>query len=260
MYHILTAALLATSSVSALSLSSACETALTQVAANTDANTCLGVSSLITAVLNSNASIITPVDNLLKTLCAAAPCSNATLSAVVTNVTTGCSAELSSVSSSESSSSTLTTLVEQYYSTARQIICLSDSGTNCITEMLTSLQTVFGTLSINNIGTVLENAFTNSTTTIPSNVTCSNCVKGAYNVLNENFPSTASTLASDLQSECGSDFTNGSTPSSIVESASTTSTGSNSASATATIMTRGALAGLSASVLIAGSSLLAFLA
>ncbi|KAJ7446186.1 hypothetical protein B0H11DRAFT_1746190, partial [Mycena galericulata] len=246
-------------------ISSSCETALTQVAENSDANACLSLSSLLTTFINSNASIIAPVDNMLKSLCAAAPCSNATLSAVYTNarsdsVTTGCSAELSLVDGSGSSVSNLT----QWYSTARQIICLTEqvhttgSGTNCITETLTNIQNILGTLSLNNIGNVAANAFT--TSTIPSNVTCSNCIKEAYNVLESSFPATASTAASALQSECGSDFTNGSTPSNIIESASKSKTGSNSASAIATIMPRGALAGLSASVLVVGSTLWAVLA
>ncbi|KAJ7497419.1 hypothetical protein FB451DRAFT_1076101 [Mycena latifolia] len=255
MYRIFTAALVAASSVSALSISSACQNALSQVAGNSDANACLSISSLLSAVIQSNSSIITPVDNMLKALCAAAPCSNATLEAVVTNVTTGCSAELSSAGSSVSASS-ITTLVEQYYPTVRQLICLTDSGTNCITQTLTNIQTILGTLSLTNVGDVITNAF--STTEIPSNVTCSNCVKAAYNVLNDTFPDAVSSEASALQSECGSSFTDGSTPAGIAESATKTGTGSNSATAPSMIIGRGALAGLSASVLVVASSLWAF--
>ncbi|KAF7376253.1 hypothetical protein MSAN_00040600 [Mycena sanguinolenta] len=251
MYRLLTAAVLAASSVSAVSISSACQSALTGVAANSDANACLSVSSLLSTVLDSNASIITPVDNMLKALCSAAPCSNATLSAVVTNITTGCSAELSSSGSSVSAAE-ITTLVEQYYTTARSIICLTDSGTNCITETLTNIQSMLGTLSLDNIGTIITNAFT-STSSLPANVSCSNCVKGAYNILNQNFPSTASSIASELDSECGANFTDGSAPSGIVESA--TSTGGKDSGAMA--VTRGALAG---SVLLVASYLWVFLA
>ncbi|KAJ7091263.1 hypothetical protein C8R44DRAFT_891660 [Mycena epipterygia] len=259
MYRIFTAALVASSSVAALSISSGCENALTQVATNTDANACLSASSLLNLVIQPNTSIITPVDNWLKLLCASSPCSNATLAAVVTNVTTGCSAELSSAGSSASSAASLTTALQQFYPTARKIVCLTDSGTNCITQTLTNIQAILGTLSISNVGEVIENAFTTSTN-IPSNITCTNCVKEAYNVLNGDFPSTASSAASPLQSECGSSFLDGSAPSGIVESATTASAGSNSASGKATIMTRGALAGLSASVLVLGSSVWAFLA
>ncbi|KAJ7924937.1 hypothetical protein B0H13DRAFT_1976805 [Mycena leptocephala] len=248
-YRVFTTALFAASSVSALTLSSACQAALTGVATNPDANACLSVSSLLTTVLQPNSSIITPVGSWLKTLCSAAPCSNATLSAVVTNITTGCSAELSSADSSDTSASTLIPLVEQYYATARKIICLTDSGTNCIVQTLSNIQSILGTLSISNIGDVIEKAFT--TTSLPTNITCSNCVKEAFNVLNTDFPSTASTLSSGLNSECGSSFTDGTTPAGIVESASTTGTNN---SAKGMIMTQGI-----AFVLVLASSLWAFL-
>ncbi|KAJ7188110.1 hypothetical protein C8R46DRAFT_1023577 [Mycena filopes] len=251
MYRIFTTALLAASSVSAaLTISSTCQTALTGVAANTDANACLSVSSLLTLAIQPNASIITPVDNWLKALCSAAPCSNATLSAIVANITTGCSTELASANSSESSADTLTPLVEQYYAVARQMVCLTDSGTNCITETLTNIQAILGTLSLSNIGDVIANAFT--TTTVPTNITCSNCVKQAYNVLNKDFPSTASSLTSELDSQCGATFTDGTAATGIVESASTTGGSGNSANTL--FLTQGAAA------LLVGSSLWAFFA
>ncbi|KAJ7045642.1 hypothetical protein C8F04DRAFT_1206487 [Mycena alexandri] len=273
MYRLFTTALLAASSVSALTLhshriSSACQTSLEGVAANSDANACLSVSSLLTIAIQPNSSIITPVDNWLKALCSAAPCSNATLSAIVSNITTGCSAELASADSSETSAANLTPMVEQYYAVARQMVCLTDSGTNCITETLTNIQAILGTLSLSNIGTVIANAFT--TTTVPSNITCSNCVKQAYNVLNKDFPSTASSLTSELDSQCGANFTgtnsisiaalkrilpgttDGTAATGIVESASTT--GGKGSSASPLFITQGAVA------LLVGSSLWAFLA
>ncbi|KAF7361788.1 hypothetical protein MVEN_00523000 [Mycena venus] len=247
MYRVFTAALLAASSVSALTISSTCQAALTGVATNSDANACLSASSLLSVVLQSNASIITPVDNWLKSLCSAAPCSNATLSAVVTNITTGCSAELSS--SPDSSASTLIPLVEQYYTTARKIVCLADSGTNCITQTLTNIQSILGTLSISNIGDVITKAAT--TTSLPTNITCTDCLKQAYNVLNTDFPSTASSLTSELDSECGASFTDGTTPADIKST--TSDNGKNSAMT----LTRGTFVG---SVLVVASSLWAFLA
>ncbi|KAJ7346751.1 hypothetical protein DFH08DRAFT_200862 [Mycena albidolilacea] len=251
--RVFTTAILVASSVSALTISSACQNALTQVATNSDASACLSVSSLLGAVLQSNTSIITPVDNWLKSLCSAAPCSNATLSAVITNVTTGCSAELSLADGSEASAATLIPLVEQYYPTARKIVCLTDSGTNCITQTLTNIQSILGTLSISNIGTIIANAVT--TTNLPSNVTCSNCVKEAYNVLNTDFPSAASSLTSDLNNQCGANFTDGSKPTGIVESAKTTDGNNNSGQALT--VTHGAFAG---SALVVASYLWVLLA
>ncbi|KAJ7680451.1 hypothetical protein DFH06DRAFT_1163081 [Mycena polygramma] len=256
---VLMTALIAVSSVSAVSLSSACQSALTQIAVNPDANACLSSSSLASLALATNdSSIITPVDNWLKSMCALPPCSNSTLSAVVTNITTGCSAELSASGSSGATASTILPLVEQYYATVRKVVCLTDSGTNCITQTLTNIQSMLGTLSIGNIGGVIGNAIT-SNASLPANISCSNCVKEAYNVLNGDFPSTAASLSSDLNSECGSSFTDGTTPTGIVETA-TTSGAAKDNSAKAMLMTPGALAGLSASVLVVASSLWAFLA
>ncbi|KAK7005623.1 hypothetical protein R3P38DRAFT_3038608 [Favolaschia claudopus] len=214
MYRLFTTVLLAVSSVSAITLSSGCQSALTGVATNQEANACLSVSSLLTTVFQTNASIVPPIDNWLKQLCSSAPCSNATLSAVVTNITNGCSAELSTANSTGTSASMLTPLVEQYYSTARKIVCLTDSGTNCITQTLNNIQSILGTLSIDNIGGVVMQAL--GTTTLPSNVTCTNCVKEAYNVLNQDFPSTGGLLTSQLNTECGSGFTG------VVQTAKTT--------------------------------------
>ncbi|KAJ7783305.1 hypothetical protein B0H16DRAFT_488914 [Mycena metata] len=249
MYRLFTTALLAASSVSALTISSACQKSLEGLAADSDANACLSVSTLLTIAIQPNSSIITPVDNWLKALCSAAPCSNATLSAIVSNITTGCSTELASANSSETSAATITPIVQQYYAVARQMVCLTDSGTNCITETLTNIQAILGTLSLSNVGTVIANAFT--TTTVPSNITCTNCVKQAYNVLNQDFPSTASSLTSELDSQCGANFTDGTAATGIVESASTTGS---KGSASALFITQGSVA------LLVASSLWALLA
>ncbi|KAJ7217927.1 hypothetical protein GGX14DRAFT_357924 [Mycena pura] len=235
-------------------ISSNCESALTQVAANPDASACLKVSALLGAALQPNASIVGPVDNWLQSLCGVAPCSNATLAAVVTNITTGCSAELSTADSSSAAS--ISTMVQQYYPTARKILCLSDSKTNCITQTLTNIQNILGTLSLNNIVDVIENAA--KTNSIPSNVTCSNCVKEAYNIFSQDFPSASSGLKGQLQSECGASMIDGSAPSGVVESAATTSAGAGN-SAKGLMLSRDGLAGLTAAGLIAASSLWAAL-
>jgi len=256
MYRVYVSALLASIGVSAFSISNNCETALTQVAANPDAGACLKVSALLGlgAVLQANSSIVEPVNNWVTSLCNAAPCSNATLAAAVTNITTGCSAELGS-----SSAASISTMVQQYYPTARKILCLSDSGTNtnCITQTLTNILAVLGTLSISNIGAVIVNAA--NTTSIPSNVTCSNCVKEAYNIFSEDFPSASSSLKSELQSECGASMIDGSAPSGIVQTAATASAGAGN-SAKAVMLSRGGLASLTAAGLIVASSLWAVLA
>jgi len=227
---------------------------LTQVAANPDASACLKISALLGAALQPNASIIGPVDGWLQSMCGAAPCSNATIAAAVTNITNGCSAELSTAGSSSAGS--ITTLVEQYYPTTRKILCLSDSGTNCITQTLTNIQNILGTLSLSNVADVIENAA--KANSIPSNVTCTNCVKEAYNIFSQDFPSASSGLKSQLQSECGASMIDGSAPSGVTETAAATSAGAGN-SAKGVMLSRDGLAGLIAAGLIAASSLWAVL-
>ncbi|KAF7306160.1 hypothetical protein HMN09_00771300 [Mycena chlorophos] len=220
------AALVAASAVSGLSISTQCQGALTSVAANTDANSCLGISALTTAFLETNTSFIPQVTNMVNTICSAQPCSNATLSAVVANITNGCSAEISAAGGSSSDgTATVTSIVEQYYSVARQMLCLKDngdSGTNCLVQTLTNLQNTYGTFSVSGLSTTLANI--EGAKSFPANITCTNCLKEAYNLLNESFPATAGTFESEVNSVCGSNFTDGSAPSNIVETAASTKT------------------------------------
>jgi len=229
MYRLLPA-LLAVSSVSALTISPSCQNAFTGVANNADANACLSVSSLLSAVINPNASIVTQVGNMVNTLCAAPTCSNATLAAVVSNITSGCSTELSEAGAgSDSTTSAITSAVQQYYGLVRSIVCLkdnNDSGTNCLVQTLTNVQTTYGSLSINSIDTTL--AAIEKTTSLPTNITCTDCIKEAYNLVNASFPSISPTLSSEL-SVCGANFTDGTDPSNIVQTATTKSTGGNAA-------------------------------
>lgn len=77
----------------------------------------------------------------------------------------------------------------------------------CVTELLTNIQSAVGTLSIANIVQIIPNIASGSAT-IPKNVTCSDCVKQAYNIVNKDFPgSIPSQAASELSSACGSSFT-----------------------------------------------------
>ncbi|KAJ7287771.1 hypothetical protein C8J57DRAFT_595654 [Mycena rebaudengoi] len=228
--YIITTALFAASSVAALSLSKDCQNAFTQVAANSEANACLSVSSLITVVLQPNNSIITPVDNWLKAMCGASPCSNDTLAAVATNITTGCSADLGSADSA----STVTSLVQQYYPVARQVLCLSETW-----------KVSLAPFSLSNAANLAATLATGGSKAIPSNVTCTNCSKGVYNILNKNFPNEVSSQSAPLQSQCGSSFTDGTTPDGIV---STASTGAPGSATGIKMMTQGAIAALVVSV------------
>ncbi|KAF8967879.1 hypothetical protein BDZ97DRAFT_475549 [Flammula alnicola] len=191
-------------SAAAQSLSTACTNTLAGVATNPDAATCLSAGSLISLVGGgSSSSIITPINTWLTSLCGAPACSNATLAAVVQNVTTGCSTELSGLGFTSDLTSSVTAIVQQYYPTVRKVVCLKDGDTNCITQTLTNFQSVVGTLTLSNIANLVSNPPSN----IPTNVTCTNCVKAAYSVINQDIPSIVSGAAPSLQSECGTSFT-----------------------------------------------------
>jgi len=215
--------------VSAQSISSGCKTSLTNILASPDAS-CLNPSALISlATAGNDTSVVDPINNWLNGLCAQPACSNATLSAVVTNITTGCSTELSAAGLSTSDPSSIISVVQEAYPTVRQVVCLKDTSANalCITELLTDIQNSVGTLSISNIITIIPNIVSGSST-IPKNVTCNDCTKQAYNVVNKNFPGLISSSdATGLSTACGASFTDGASPSEISEIASTsTGTGS----------------------------------
>ena len=136
----------------------------------------------------------------------AGPCSNTTLANAVTNITTGCSTELSAagLTTSSNSSQAIISAVQAAYPTVRQVLCLSDSGNNCVTETLTNIQNVVGQLNLTEIVSIIANP---TGVNLPANVTCTNCTKAAYNVINGNYPSLVSGEASAIESQCGSSFT-----------------------------------------------------
>ncbi|KAF8200958.1 hypothetical protein BJ912DRAFT_947698 [Pholiota molesta] len=246
--------------VSAQSLSTACTNTLAVIAQNPDAASCLSPGSLVSlATGGANASVIPTINSWLTSVCGASACSNDTLAAVVQNVTSGCSTELSGLGLTSSVASSITPLVQQYYPTVRKVACLKDGSTNCITQTLTNVQNIVGNLTISNIMQIIANP----PSTIPTNVSCTDCIKAAYNVVNQDVPSLISGAAPSLQSQCGASFTDGTTPSNIVESLSTTSGSTKPTSAalgSLSMLPKGTLAAMGASGLIVISTMVAFLA
>jgi len=246
---------------SAQSISTQCSTALTSIVANSDAAACLSTPSLIPVLSSSSGSLIGPIDNWLSKLCAAPACSNATLAAIVQNVTTGCATDLSSLGFTSDQPTQITSLVEQYYPTLRQVVCLKDGNTNCITQTLTNIQNVLGPLNMSSVasyttGTGLSN-FT-------ANITCTDCIKAIYNEVNKTIPSSFTVAAPALQSQCGASFIDGATPSGIVESATTAtavpSTSNSAALGGVSLLSHGVFMGLSLSGLVIISTLFTLLA
>lgn len=255
-------ALVAYASAQSLGISSQCQSTLTSLVVNPDA-ACLDISSLIPVVTagSSLSSLIGPINTWLTNLCNTPACSNATIAAIVQNVTTGCTSDLSSLGFTSSDTSQVTNLVEQFYPTVRQVVCLKDGSTNCITQTLTNIQNVTDSFNLTSIASLTTGAGI-TLPNVPTNVTCTNCIKAIYNQVKSAFPSAASDAAPALQSQCGASFTDGTAPSGIVESATTATTvASNSAAlGDVSLLSHGVVTALGLSGLVGISTFFTLLA
>jgi len=247
---------------SAQTLSSGCISTLASIAANPDVVTCLNPSPLVSLfITGGNTSVVTPVNSWLTGLCAAASCSNDTLAAITTNLTTGCQAEFAPLGLTNASQAV--PLVQQVYPVVREIVCLTDNNDNgalCVTQTLQNIQNVTGTITVSVLFSWISNGLPD--TVYSSNVVCTNCVKQTYNVINQDAPTFLnSSTTSTLSTTCGASFVDGQTPSGISESASQSTSpasGSGSGALALNLPPSSALGGASALVLFSG--VFAFLA
>jgi hypothetical protein len=84
------------------------------------------------------------------------------------------------------------------------MLTLGPSGsTNCVTQTLTNIQGVVGTVNLTTFITLVTGT---SLTNIPTNITCTDCLKAIYNEVNQAIPSLVSDAVPALQSECGASF------------------------------------------------------
>jgi hypothetical protein len=155
----------------------------------------------------------------------------------VTNLTSGCSAELSSLGISSSNiQSEVISIAQQVYPTVRQIACLNDDSSNqlCAVETLNNLQSVVGQLnasdlSVLNLFSDAEQLFANGV----QNIACTDCMKESFSIAKANFPSIVADAEPEAQALCGASFLDGNLPSTISQTAnnavfSSSSTSSNS--------------------------------
>ncbi|RXW21651.1 hypothetical protein EST38_g4214 [Candolleomyces aberdarensis] len=242
--------------VSAQSLSSGCTSALSSIALNPAASSCLNPLALVSiATGNSSQSIVPAVDNWLTGVCGAPACSNETIAQVVTNITTGCSTELSVTGADDAGA--ITTLVQQYYPTVRKVLCLKDGSNNCITQSLREIEGVVGTLSLSNIVRLVTDP---PRELLVSNITCTNCVKGVYNIVTQDIPEAAASLKTGLDEQCGATFTDGTTPSGITQSASQTAATTGNSNNNSGALSSFSMAGISVSGLAVVSAVFTLLA
>ncbi|KAI0287162.1 hypothetical protein BC826DRAFT_71331 [Russula brevipes] len=176
-------------------ISSQCLSTLTSIATSSDAQ-CLNAAGLVPIFLNGSADTVVPsINTWLTGMCSQTACSNQTLATLVTNVTNGCSSDLSPLGLDVQD---VTTSVQRFYPTVRQILCLYDTNQLCAVEGLYDIYNKTGT---NNISTIVAPIFSEQ------DVVCSNCTKAAYNIVLSNVPEViTSSVNSSLSNQCGANF------------------------------------------------------
>jgi hypothetical protein len=238
------------------SISPGCQSTLTRIMASPDA-ACMNPSALLSIEINTpQTSIVDTINNWVTGICSTTACSNDTITAVIAEVTSGCSAELAAVLAlTPDSVQQLTQYALTYYPTVRKMACLKNSGSNqlCSTETLNNIQGLLGTLSKDNMPNIM--AEVQSMTSIPSNITCTDCIKEAYNILTMEQPDLVSGtgLNSIVNDQCGSNFTDGSVPTEILQVADASST-SNASLRLLPPVLRGTLSGLALTALTVAAS------
>ncbi|CAE6345380.1 unnamed protein product [Rhizoctonia solani] len=206
-------AVVGSSAQSLTNLSTSCQAAAATIVAG-PASECLGASGLINiAMTDPNDSLVAPIDNWLKMTCAHPPCTNATIDAAISNITKGCMSDLNSAGINASTWQYMNDFVREWYPVARQIACLKNGDSFCVTTTLQDIEDWVGQpLSKNTIENVIPKIV--STTEIPANLTCTDCTKAAYALIRPHLNDTERGNWDNVATEqCGSGFINGTAPS-----------------------------------------------
>ncbi|KAJ7594409.1 hypothetical protein C8J56DRAFT_854591 [Mycena floridula] len=221
--HILLSVVLAAGLVSAqsLSISPGCTDTLTSLLTSPDA-ACLNPGAFLSLAISSQqASIPDTINTWLNGVCSTGSCSNASLTAVVNELVTGCSSDLATFGLSSGSTDEIVSLVLQVYPTVREVACLKDDTVSqlCVTSTLNNVESVIGQVDIKdlsflNIVTDFKNLLANGKT-----LACSDCLKEAFVLTQESFPSLLSDVSTEAQDVCGASFIDGSSPSGISQTA-----------------------------------------
>lgn len=195
--------------LSALGLSESCQTTLTGLI-NSPASTCLnlpGTVAIFSTVANS--SWIPPINTWLSNFCAADECTSDQLSATAGTIADGCSVELAY---SQISKEFLVNAVVQYFSIAKQVLCLRDSGNSnqlCAITTLNLVQTALGgqpltpDVIIRNYPLLIENNYA-----LAKQIVCTPCTAAALAIVRPAIPeSFLSPVDSVVNQQCGADFT-----------------------------------------------------
>jgi len=201
--------------VSANSYSIGCMNTLISIGQNPEVGACLKPALLLPILVgagNGPESVIGYVDAWLGSMCGSPACSDGTLNAVVANVTKGCSAEFGLGQAQQ------TLDFVKNYQTARKVACLKDGQVNCVTGSLRNVESVTGAMSLqeNNIVAIVKAAKKG----FPSSVICTNCMKGAYTIINKALPGSFSASDTKYATDmCGASFVDGGIPPGLISTA-----------------------------------------
>ncbi|KAF5393403.1 hypothetical protein D9757_000695 [Collybiopsis confluens] len=200
---------------------------------------CLNPTAFLSFVVGNGAGNVTStVNTWLSGLCSSGACTNQSIANVVTNLTSGCSNELSALGVSVSSiQSEVISIAQQVYPTVRQVACLKDDSTSqlCAIETLSNLQSVIGDitdLSVLNLFADAEKLFANGV----QSIACTDCMKASmmyltrrsiplicmqesFSIAKSNFPSLVTHAEPEAQALCGASFLDGNLPSTVSQSA-----------------------------------------
>jgi len=230
-------------------LSSQCQaTVETLVNSSSPLYSCLQVPALLPAIL-TNGSIVPYVDAYLSSVCAAAPCDTSTLNTTAAMIVSGCATDLARFNVDNETVYDVIGL----YPLAREIACLkttnatapsnasipinstaynNTNGTFCVTEVMTDLS---GWLGANLTNSYLDTVALGGNTTaiqiletIPKTALCSDCVFAAIDLVQAEYPGLGSynvsmnyTVDGLLNATCPAynATSNGTIPSTVLESA-----------------------------------------
>ncbi|KAF7790386.1 hypothetical protein EIP86_001341 [Pleurotus ostreatoroseus] len=101
--------------------------------------------------------------------------------------------------------------------------------------MLTELQAAQGTITTASLETLLQELLAESAPDVPTSVTCSDCSKEMFIVMEQGFPGLlGASASSDLSQTCGANFTDGSAPSDVRQTANDSTSSADSTSSSST--------------------------
>jgi hypothetical protein len=189
----------------------------------------MNLSALMSFVLFPDNPPKETINNWLTGMCNVGMCSDTALENIVNTVMKDCGNDLADLNINLSNTDVQQVMdaVKQGYPTVRKIMCLKDntSGSFCAIDELDQAEKAFSSFDINSISidnstisTALQSALP-ALNAVAMDVVCTSCMKATYNIAHKGFPSLVSLADEVLQSTCGANFTDGTSPSGVAQTA-----------------------------------------